>query len=229
VAYRGYQAGGGGVSFSSFTPYLFDTEKSSTAELVWRSTWLARALTINANLFASRFSGYQIDGRGDDGLTDTIYLNADRVSTRGVEVETTWKPVRGTTLFAQAGLLRARIDRFDDGANAAVNGNRLQRAPKGTLRVGASVEPISGLVLGADVYRSAAYFSTYFNTAADSVPAYTTVNLNASYTFKPVTLAAYVNNATDRLYYTDRVSRAFGDAVQLAPPRTVGVSARVEF
>ncbi len=229
VAYRGYQAGGGGVSFTSFTPYLFDTEKSSTAELVWRSQWWQRTLTVNANLFASRFSGYQLDGIGPGGPADAIYLNAQRVSTRGVEVEATWKPARGTTLFAQSGLLRARIDRFDDGANAAVNGNRLQRAPKGTLRVGASVEPVSGLVLGADVYRSAAYFSTYFNTDSDRAPAYTTVNLNASYAFAPVTLAAYVNNATDRTYYTERSVGVFGDSVQLAAPRTVGVSARVDF
>ncbi len=229
VAYRGYQAGGGGVSFTSFTPYLFNTEKSSTAELVWRSQWWQRTLTINANLFASRFSGYQLDGIGPGGPDDAIFLNAQRVSTRGVEVEATWKPARGTTLFAQAGLLRARIDRFDDGANAGVNGNTLQRAPKGTLRIGGSFEALPGLTLGGDVYRSAGYFSTYANTDTDRAPAYTSVNVNASWAIGKATLAAYVNNLTDRTYYTERSVCVFGDSVQLAPPRTVGVSARMDF
>lgn len=229
VGYRGYQAGGGGVSFTSFTPYLFDTEKSSTAEIVWRSQWLDRRITLNANLFATRFSGYQLDGIGPGGPEDSIYLNAQRVSLRGAEVDAQWRPARGALLFAQLGLLRARIDRFDDSANAAVNGNRLQRAPSHTLRVGGRFEPIAGLTLGGDAYHSAAYFSTYANTDTDRAPAFTTVNLNASWTLAPLTLTAYVNNATDRTYYTERSVGVFGDYAQMAPPRTLGFSAQVDF
>jgi outer membrane receptor protein involved in Fe transport len=229
VAYRGYQAGGGGVSFVSFTPYLFDKETSTTAELTWRSTWLARTLTVNANVFRTRFAGYQLDGVGPGGPDDVIYLNAQRVSTAGAELDASWRPQPAVELFAQLGLLRARLDRFDDGANAGVNGNRLQRSPSHTLRVGGAWTLPGGLTLGGDVYRSAGYYSTYFNTQTDRAPAFTTLNVHTRWAQGPFALTAYVNNATDRTYYTERSVGAFGDIAQLAPPRTAGVTATYRF
>ena len=95
--------------------------------------------------------------------------------------------------------------------------------------MGGRFEPIAGLTLGGDAYHSAGYFSTYANTDTDRAPAFTTVNLNASWTLTPLTLTAYVNNATNRTYYTERSVGVFGDYAQMAPPRTLGFSAQVDF
>jgi outer membrane receptor protein involved in Fe transport len=102
-------------------------ENQAAAPLCWHS---ARRLTLNTNVFAARFAGYQLDGVSP---TDVIFLNAQRVGRRGVAVEATWKPVRAATLFAQLGLLRARIDRFDFGDCA-------QPAPPRTVGVSARVD-----------------------------------------------------------------------------------------
>jgi outer membrane receptor protein involved in Fe transport len=60
------------------------------------------------------------------------------------------------------------------------------------------------------------------------VPGYGIANISATWNLKPLTLTAFVNNFVDRLYATDRRS-IFGDFAQLGPPRTVGLSAPVDF
>jgi outer membrane receptor protein involved in Fe transport len=228
VAYRGYQAGGGGVSFQSFTPYLFEPETSTTAEITWRSQWLARRLTVNANLFSTRFKGYQLSGIGPGGPEDTIFLNADRVASRGAELSLVWRATEALDVSAQLGLLRARIDRFDEGANSAVNGNRLPYAPRTTARFGARWQPVAGLALNGSVYASGELFSNYQNTDDARVPGYTLIDLSASWKYQAATITAFVNNVADRFYVYSRQA-SFGGFGQAGPPRTVGGSARMDF
>jgi iron complex outermembrane recepter protein len=228
VTYRGYQAGGGGVSFQSFTPYLFQPETSATTELTWRSQWLNRALTVNANVFTTRFKDYQLDGVGPGGANDVIYLNAQRVTSRGAELELNWRADEAWTLYGQLGLLRARIDTFDNAANSAVNGNRLQRAPRFTARAGVRWQPWSNVTLGGDIYGTAGYFSTYQNVQEARTPGYALIDLNAVWRAGPATLTAFVSNAANRFYVFDQ-QETFGGFAQAGTPRTVGGSARVDF
>lgn len=228
VAYRGYQAGGGGVSFQSFTPYLFQPETSSTTEITWRSQWFDRALTVNANIFATQFKGYQLDGIGPGGVNDVIYLNAQRVASRGAELELNWRVNDAWTVFGQLGLLRARIEKFDDAANSEFNGNRLQRAPSVTGRMGARWHAGQGLTLGGDIYGTAGYFSTYKNTEQERTRGYGLIDLNVTWRTGLATFTAFINNAANRFYTFDRQD-TFGGFGQAGTPRTVGGSARWDF
>jgi iron complex outermembrane recepter protein len=228
VAYRGYQAGGGGVSFRSFTPYLFEPESSTTTEITWRSQWLARRVTVNANLFSTRFKGYQLSGIGPGGPEDTIFLNADRVTSRGAELSLTWQATEALDVSAQLGVLRARIDRFDEGANSAVNGNRLPYAPRTTARFGARWRPFAGLALNGSVYASDELFGNYQNTDDVRVPGYTLIDLSASWRYQAATITAFINNVADRFYLYSRQA-SFGGFGQAGPPRTVGGSIRMDF
>ena len=229
VGYTGYQAPGGGVDFlGTGGSYVWKKETAKTAEITWRSQWLNRTLTVNANLFYTKYNDYQIFG--SDGGGGFIVKNAENVNSRGLELETTWRPRQGLSAFAQLGLLRARVEKFDDGLNSYVNGGYLPNAPKLTARVGGSIEALPGLSFGGDVAYTASAYGDVENIEAVFVPSYTTLNLNASYRIKSFTLTAFVNNVTDKFYLT---SRLYPDG--LAPrgyagaPRTLGLSARLGF
>jgi iron complex outermembrane recepter protein len=228
VAYQGYQAGGGGVSFQSFTPYTFRPETSTTAELTWRSQWLNRTLTVNANVFASRFKDYQLDGVGPGGAIDVVYLNAQRVTSRGAELEINWRASDAWTLYSQLGFLRAQIDTFDNAANSAVNGNRLQRAPRATARAGVRWQAWRGLTLSGDVYGAAGYFNTYQNINDERTPGYALLDLSAAWRIGPATFIAFVNNAANRFYVLD-TRTGVGAFAQAGAPRTIGGSVRWDF
>jgi iron complex outermembrane recepter protein len=229
LGYTGYQAPGGGVDFlGSGGAYTYGKEKARTAELTWRSRWLQRTLTINANVFDTRYRDYQIFGADPGG--GFIVKNAARVSIRGLELEANWQPSKGITAFAQLGLLRSKIDKFDDADNSYINGYELPEAPKRTARVGGSFDVGYGVAVGGDVLYSASYYSDPENISAVLVPSFTTVNMNASWKFSAVKLTAYVNNLTDKFYLTGKLyPDSFKPRGYAAPPRTVGVSAQVNF
>lgn len=229
VAYSGYQAPGVGVDFlGTGGTYTFGKEKSKTAELVWRSQWLSRTVTFNANIFQTNYRDYQLFG--SDSAGGFIVKNAKKATIRGLELEANWQPTKGTSVFAQLGLLRARMNKFDDAENSYANGATLPEAPRHTFRIGASITPFTGVSLGADVYRSASFYSDVENIDAVLVPAHTTLNLNASWKFQSFTLSAYVNNVSNRFYLTGKVyPDEFKPRAYVSQPRTIGVSAMYKF
>lgn len=229
MGYRGYQAGGGGFSFTSFTPYTFRKEFSDTAELFMRSQWLERTLTLNANAFHSRFKDQQLSGFGPGGAGDSIYINAERSHTMGLELDMRYTPKASAwDLNAGLALLRTEIDRFGGNAANAVNdGKQFGVAPKFSARIGANWRFAPRFSLQGDVQYVGRYFSTYNNLATDVAGDYTVVNLALSYTSGPWTLRAFVNNLADARYvlYKDSV---FTNG-SIGTPRTVGASARLTF
>jgi iron complex outermembrane recepter protein len=229
IAYTGYQAPGAGVDFlGTGGAYTFGKERSRTLEFTWRSQWLQRQVTFNANVFLTRYKGYQLFAADAGG--GFIVKNADRSTINGLELDASWRPRKGLSAFVQVGALRTRMDRFDDGPNAYINGQRLPQAPKYTARVGGSLEALPGLTVGGDVYRSGSYYSDVENIDAVFVPAYTVANLNATYRWNSVSVTAYINNAADKFYLVEKVyPDGFAPRAYAAAPRTVGLSARIEF
>lgn len=229
MVYKGYQAGGGGFSFTSFTPYIFSKESSDTAELFMRSQWLNRTLTINANAFYSRYKDQQVSGFGPGGAADPIYINADKSHTFGLELDARYAP-KATAWDVNAGLalLNTKIDRFGGNAANEVNdGKQLGIAPKVTARAGGNWRFAEGWSAQSDVQYVARYFSTYENVDADAAGNYTLVNLALSYVHGPWAVRAFVSNLTDREYVLNNDS-AFGSA-NIGAPRTVGASVRLSF
>ena len=227
LLYKGYNAGGGGVSFYSFTPYLFRKEFADTAELFYRSQWFNKTLTVNANLFYSRLKDVQLSGAGPEGLDDAIYINAKKAHTSGVELEAAWNPKSALSMNVGVGLLHTRIDNFGDAVNNANNGREFATSPKLTLRLGARWKAPLGTLFGIDVQHTAKAFSDYTNLAEGRVGAYTLVGLTASQNIGQVQLSAFVNNLFDRTSLTS-VDPSYGYA-NIVSPRTVGLRAKLSF
>ncbi|MCU0956496.1 MAG: TonB-dependent receptor [Hydrogenophaga sp.] len=228
LAYQGYNASGGGVSFVTFTPYTYRKETSDTVELVARTQWLDRKLTANANLFFTHLKDAQAGGVGPGGPNDGIYLNIARARTRGLEVDLAYQPDRSTRFTAALGLLDTEIVDFGSAANNRLNGNELGLSPRMSANLGASVEVMPGLTLGGNLSYVGKRFTDFDNLPEDRLDSYVLTNVHAQYRMgKSVTLTGYINNLFDKLVQTGRFTSS--NQANVNAPRTVGVKLRMDF
>ena len=227
LAYKGYTAGGGGVSLVTFTPYRFDKETAETIDLVARTQWLERRLTANVNLFFTRLRDAQIGGIGPAGPNDGIYINVAKARTRGMEVDVGYRPDAKTRMGFALGLLDTRIVDFGSAANNSNNGNRLGLSPRATANINASVEVVPALTLGGSLAFASKRFTDYENLPEDRLPGYGLANINLEYRVANVTLTGYVNNVFDKLVQLSRFTAS--NQANVNDPRTVGINVRAEF
>lgn len=227
LAYKGYTAGGGGVSFVTFTPYRYARETANTVELAARTQWMQRRLTANANLFFTRLRDLQVSGIGPAGPTDGIYLNVARARTRGLELDVEYRPEAHARFGAALGLLDTRIDDFGSAANAGKNGNELGLSPRVTAHLRGSLEVLPRLVVGGDLAFAGKRYSDQDNLPEDRVAGYGLANVHVQYRVANLTLTGYVNNVFDKLVQYSRFTSS--SQVYVNEPRTVGVNLKAEF
>lgn len=227
VAYKGYNAGGGGVSFVTFTPYRYARESARTLELVARTQWLQRRLTANANLFVTTLRDTQVSGIGPGGPNDGINLNLARARTRGAEVDLGYRPDAKARIGVALGLLDTEIVDFGSAANNARNGNELGLSPRLTANLSGSLEVLPRLTVGADLAFASKRYSDHTNLPEDRLPGYGLANLNAQYRAGSLTVTGYVNNVFDKLVQFTRFT-AFNQAY-VNEPRTVGLNVKAGF
>ena len=227
LTYKGYNASGGGVSFRSFTPYLYKKETAQTVELVARTQWLDRKLTANANVFQTRLKDAQATGIGPAGPADVINVNIAKVKTQGAEFELVYQPNPRQKLQFGLGLVDTKIVDFGSEANNVNNGNQLALSPRVSANVGGSFELLPQLTVGGNVAFVGKRFSDYANTPEDRLGSYAIANFNAQYRVGKVTMTGYVNNLFNRFVQTTR-STLF-DSANVNDPRSVGVNVKVAF
>jgi outer membrane receptor protein involved in Fe transport len=227
LAYKGYTAGGGGVSFVTFTPYRYSKETAQTVEMVARTQWLDRRLTANANLFFTRLRDAQINGIGPAGPNDGIYINIAKARTRGLELDVSYHPDAKTRIGAAIGLLDTRIVDFGSAANNSNNGNALGLSPRATANINGSFEVMPGLTVGGDLAFSSKRFTDYENLPEDRLPGYGLANVHVRYRIANFTITGYVNNVFDKLVQLSRFSSS--NQAYVNDPRTVGVNLKAEF
>jgi iron complex outermembrane recepter protein len=231
VVYKGYNASGGGVSFITFTPYRFKKETSETIELVSRTQWLNRKLTVNANVFYTKLKDTQTSGVGPAGPDDSIYLNIAKARSQGLEIDVAYQASKRSRINFAIGLLNTKIINFGSAANDAVNGNQLGLAPRVTMNLGASFDVLPTLTVGGDVAFSGKRFSDYTNLPENRVASATVANLHAQYRVGGLTVTGFVNNVFDRLVLRSRAAGGAGFAASayVNEPRTAGINMKLEF
>jgi iron complex outermembrane recepter protein len=230
VAYKGYNASGGGVSFITLTPYLFKKETSETIELVSRTQWLNRKLTVNANVFHTQLRDTQTSGIGPAGPDDSIYLNIAKARSRGLEIDLVYQMSKKSRLNFALGLLDTKIVNFGSSANDAINGNQLPLAPRVTANFGASFEVSPAFTIGGDLAFTGKRFSDFDNLSENRVASATVANLHAQYRVGGLTVTGFINNVFDRLAQRSRIVAAdgFAGSAYVNDPRTVGVNIKFE-
>lgn len=136
---RGYNAGGGGVTFGApIVNYEYKEEYVDSLELFGRQKWLGNRLQTTQNLFYSQYEDMQLpfDLTPNDSRDEAFVIrNADEVRTVGLELGANWLVSDRTQLFGNLAFLDTEIADYPD---SGLEGNSLLTAPSWSGQIGAS-------------------------------------------------------------------------------------------
>jgi Fe(3+) dicitrate transport protein len=134
------------------------------------------------------------------------------------------------TWFNNLALVRAR---YINSESTAIDGNRVENVPLVNYKTGVAIRVKN---VGASL--QANYISEQFTDATNAdffpdatvgaIPAYTVLDLSASYTWKRIKLEASVNNLTDQIYFTRRATGYPGPGIIPAQRRMVFMTLQVK-
>ncbi|MGN4047695.1 TonB-dependent receptor [Pseudomonas sp. SM4] len=229
---------------------LIGSERANDAELGIKTTLLDQRLLLNANLFWTVVNGYQTNAYDDVNLTSYL-TNAGTVRSRGVEVDSSWRPISGLTINLNGAFNDVRYLSYDDapcpaevalrpGAPAAcdLSGHAVVGASKWVFNSNASYQWSLHNGLQPYVNGSYAWRSHAVGTVDDSrdaqLPGYGLVNLSSGvrgdWGKGQWDVSLWLKNAFDKTYYTTLWNSPNGAYTGgLGTPRTLGMTARYDF
>ena len=229
---------------------LIGSERANDAELGIKTTLLDRRLLLNANLFWTEIHGYQTNAYDDANLTSYL-TNAGTVRSRGLELDSTWRPVRGLTLSVNGSWNDVRYLSYEDApcpaevalrpgapASCDLSGHNVVGASKWIFNSSASYQwnldnGLQPYVNGSYAWRSHAV-GTIDDSEYAELPSYAVVNfatgLRGDLSDGQWDVQLWLKNAFDKTYYTTLWNSPNGAYTGvLGTPRTLGVTARYDF
>ncbi len=220
---RGWNAGGAGVDFATFTSFTYDEEYVWNYEAFFRSTLAGGRVRLNGNVFYADYKDQQRLAYLDPTDPNSgVIRNAGSTESYGAELGVQWLAARDLELFGSVGLLRTRIRKFSASV-IDLEGNEFARAPRLTATVGMIQRLPGGFSIGVDGQYIGSYYSDDDNRSAEKVDAYTLWNAQVSWQRRNVRLFAYVTNIFDK----DSEVLLFDANAQLVDPRELGVGLEV--
>jgi outer membrane receptor protein involved in Fe transport len=188
----GYKSGGysspsvlSGPPTQTAASYAFQPEKASGGEVGFKGRFLNGNLQLTSTVYDYKFKNLQ-ESIFNSATTSFTTVNAATATTKGVESDILWRPVRDLTLHASLNYNRGRFESYANapcyagqatGCTAAgtqnLGGTRLPYSSDWTEVVGFTWDqplPASGyrLTLGSDMQ----YLSTFNSSATESANAY---------------------------------------------------------
>lgn len=222
---HGYKAGGNDLNAELPEQNKpFAPEKAWNYEVGYKSEfWDHRAL-LNASVFYVDWHDLQSEVNylavpGDISSAVQVTENASSATSKGVEVETRFRPIAPLTLALSAGYLDAKFGSFPDaviyGVPVDLSGLPLPNSPKWTGSATAQWTQGFGrdsnwYVRWDEVYRASSFSNLEAVGAVPlglpsfpfEMPSFAVANFNAGVTVSQFTLSGSVDNAFDKEYYT---------------------------
>jgi outer membrane receptor protein involved in Fe transport len=146
----------------------------------------------------------RVFGGGQQGNTVNITESGGTSSVKGFELELQSRPMRDLLVYGSVGYADTQFKNFSavvSGQLRSFSGLAFPQAPKVTAAVGGNWR-LGAASVGADIKHTgrALSRSMFEGLPPDNMPAYTVLNLNASYDFGDFRVSAFVTNATDAKY-----------------------------
>lgn len=163
-------------------------------------------------------------------VENQVFKDGGEQRNRGIELSVFGEPAQGVRLLGGLTLLDAELTKTQNGAN---DGNEPIGVPKTQANIGGEwdVPGLNGLTLNSRVI----YTSSQHTNNANSleIPSWTRLDIGARYGFKvderDVTLRARLDNVTGRDYWASTGGYPGSNYLVLGEPRTLSVSATVDF
>ncbi|WP_343561575.1 TonB-dependent receptor [Kiloniella sp. b19] len=232
---KGYNAGGGGISFGFPVPfpvvhYEYDAETVWNYELYGRQNLLDDRLLLTQNLFFAQYSDMQLpfDLTPLDSRDELFVVrNADEVITYGAELGASYQYSNSLSFFGNVGLLQTKIKDFP---NSGVEGNRLFLAPNVSANAGVLWEQ-NDLSASLSARYSGSYFTDINNRSGGEVDPFVVADARIGYSLGNIRFFGEVNNILDTdspvTRYPGATSAA--DTAVLQQPRSFRVGMGVRF
>ncbi|MEO1079691.1 MAG: TonB-dependent receptor [Pseudomonadota bacterium] len=204
---RGYRAGGAylrnNASEGIQETGTFDEEYLTNYEISFRSQWLDRRLTINANVFFSDWEDQQVNIPGPSGaLLDSFVVNVGESEIMGLELFSSmaWTPSLDT--FVTLGFLNTEFTDFPYAANTGTEfdnlaGNEFPNAPEFTASAGFSYEHRTGLYTSWTISYTGEAFSDVENLGTDTTDDFFLLNARAGYRADRFEVYVFATNLLD--------------------------------
>lgn len=212
---RGYTSGGwANLAVSSLEYLKYYPEYVTNYETGVKSMLFENRIMFNATGFISKFKNYQVEvwRRLSNGLTDIVFINAGKLTTKGMEIETTVLPWKNLSISAALGYTDARYDEFKNGGGEGIHfdGNRLEFAPEFEYTISFNYQypfdTIGTFYLRGDWVRKDGFFTEPDNHPTDWVDRYHLLSGRFGFEHKSKSWNVYFwgKNITDELYKLDR-------------------------
>lgn len=219
----------GGASYDSFrrTSYTYEPETASTYELFYKGTFLDDRLTLNSNIFYTKYSDQQVQMQLDptDATTRRI-INAASSEAWGFEFEPSFKVTDNLETFASLGYVHTEFKDFNDLAYGNLSGLPFPEAPEWSLGLGARYTFDNGVYVGADAKYTSSYLARLGSLPHDYLDSRWIVNLQAGYKTERWELNAFAQNLLDEEYFVYNDNDV---AATLGERRNVGLNLKVKF
>lgn len=191
---RGYNAGGGGITFAfPIVNYEYDAEYVWTYELYGRQELLDGKLFLTQNIFYSNYEDMQLpfDLTPDDSRDEAFVVrNADRVNTSGIEFGMTLFVTSNLDVFINFGLLDTEVSQYPE---SGIEGNNLLTAPSMTSSMGLSWNHNNWSTSLVARYTNG-YFTDVNNRPDGKTEGYIITDAKISYDFEYVRVYGTIKN-----------------------------------
>lgn len=229
---RGLLAGGYNYAFAMDSDSLtFKPETTWNYELGFKAELFDKKLLLNAAAFYIDIEDKQVE-EFISGPTVRSVANAAKAFSRGFELDATFRPWLGVSLFGGIGFSEARIKTWEghemDGSRYDYHGKRLPHAPDFTYHAGFSYKHIpSGLWFRTDLLGVGNCYSDTKNSSR--ISGHEIVNMTLGYQGEFIDVSLWAKNLFDREYVTSKSYYIGGNIVEDAPPRTIGTTITYRF
>jgi iron complex outermembrane receptor protein len=136
--------------------------------------------------------------------TDFAVVNADEVTSRGVELDLAWTPIERLTIRSSVGYVNAEFDSYTDpftpGGN--FNGKEVPFVPEYTGSAGIRYDFDSGFFAQTSARVSGSTRFDAANTGTFTQDAYLVWDAEIGYTTESFTIALFGRNLLDEAYYS---------------------------
>jgi len=223
-ARKGYNAGGGALSFDNLY-YYYDEESVDTYELSSRSSFNGGNINLSANLFYNNFDGYQASN------SERRITNIDEAVTSGIEVELNAMLSDNWQLLSGLGLLQSEIKSADPSYGDII-GNELNSTPGLTANLGVKYWFSDELTFGLSGNYVGEYYSDINNSEERIAGDYVISRVNIDYQNDAWRISGFVNNLFDEqaITVTEPAGRRYPDGyAAIVDPRNIGVNVTYSF
>jgi iron complex outermembrane recepter protein len=209
----------------------YDPEYSQNAELSYKGTLLDGRLTLNSNIFYTKYEDQQVEIRPDPNIPGyRIISNAATSRAWGFEIEPSMEVTDQFTAFASIGYLNTKFIDFNHAAlSQPQDGKSFPEAPEWTLGFGGRYEFANGVFVGADAKYTTSYNSRFGTEGMYKIDPRFLVNAQVGFKKDNWEVTAFAENLTDEKYFTlvdPDYSLPFGQA---GKRRSFGLNVRTKF